>query len=195
VKKQVIQRSILLAAAILLLAACDKKKEKEDFSDVQGNYFSINQYILDQWNTFAGEPFVIQKTMWVDGRTMDSSYSNSDTINWSRLFDIFSKTDISDRKYLGQYSFNQFDDNEDGTRNFFYMAKDPDLFTQKLLLTVDQEHMRVKGIYIETLKKTVIDEVTQKLYYSPMKKIQIQWNEKPVLGDKIHTVQEFEFMR
>lgn len=100
-KKQVIQRSILLAAAILLLAACDKKKEKEDFSDVQGNYFSINQYILDQWNTFAGEPFVIQKTMWVNGRTMDSSYSNSDTINWSRLFDIFSKTDISDRKFLG----------------------------------------------------------------------------------------------
>lgn len=75
------------------------------------------------------------------------------------------------------------------------MAKDADLFTQKLLLTVDQEHMRVKGIYIETFKKTAIDEVTQKLYYSPMKKIQIQWNEKKVLGDKKHTVQEYEFMR
>ncbi|MCD6012261.1 MAG: hypothetical protein K0Q79_2123 [Flavipsychrobacter sp.] len=180
---------------VLLFTACDKKEDKEDYSNVQGNYFSINQYILDQWNTFAGEPFVIQKTTWVNGKTMDSSYTNSDTINWARLFAIFSATDISDRKYLGQYSFNQFDDNQDGTHNFFYMAKDHDLFTQKLLLTVDQENMKVKGIYIETYKKSATDECTQKLYYSPMKKIQIQWDDRPVFGGKKHTVQEYEFMR
>lgn len=193
-KNYSIPGSLLLI--VLLFAACNnKKEEKEDYSNVEGNYFSINQYMLDQWNTFSGEPFVIKKMMWINGKTEDSSYSNSDTINWARLFTIFSETDISDRKYLGQYTFNQFDDNQDGTHNFFYMAKDPDLFTQKLLLTADQENMKVKGIYIETFKKSATDEVTQKLYYSPMKKIQIQWDNRPLFGSKKHTVQEFEFIR
>lgn len=186
-----------MLAMILFFASCDKKKDKEttDPEIADGNYFSINQYIIDQWNTFAGEPFVIEKVTWINGKTADSSLTNSDTLNWGRIFEIFSATDISDRKYLGQYTFNQFDDKDDGTHNFFYMAKEPDMFTQKVLITVDQFNMKVKGIYIETYKKSATDECVQKLFYSPMQKIQLQWDDRPLFGSKKHTVQEYVFMR
>ncbi len=178
-----------------LFADCKKKEPKEDFSDVKGSYFSINQFILDQWNNFVGAPFIITKTIRVNGTTTDSSYTNSDTLNWAPIFKTFSKTDISDRKNLGLYNFNQFDDPQDNTHNFFYMAKDNDLFTQKLLITLDQSSLRVKGIYVETYKKSVWTEVTEKLYYAPVKQVQIQTDEKPLLGSRKHTVTEYTFLR
>ena len=179
----------------LVVAGCKKKETKDEFADIKGNYFSINQFIVDQWNNFDDMPFVIIKSTRVDGKTTDSVITNSDTLNWAQIFNIFSATDISDRKNLGLYNFNQFDDNQDNTHNFFYMAKDNDLFTQKLLITLDQRNMRVKGIYVETYKKTVFDECTQKLYYSPIQKVQIQTDDKPLFGKRKHTVVEWDFQR
>ena len=178
-----------------MVAGCKKKETKDEFADIKGNYFSINQFIVDQWNNFDDMPFVIIKSTRVDGKTTDSVITNSDTLNWAQIFNIFSATDISDRKNLGLYNFNQFDDNQDNTHNFFYMAKDNDLFTQKLLITLDQRNMRVKGIYVETYKKTVFDECTQKLYYSPIQNVQIQTDDKPLFGKRKHTVVEWDFQR
>lgn len=186
---------LFVAFALLVTASCKKKGAKEDFTDVKGSYFSINQFILDQWNNYTGAPFVIIKTTRVNSKTTDSSYTNSDTVSWAPIFDVFAKTDISDRKNLGQYNFNQFDDPQDGTHNFFYMAKDEELYTQKLLITLDQRTFKVKGIYIETMKKTALDECTHKLYYAPVQTIQIQTDDKPVFGKRVHTVEEYTFMR
>jgi len=195
VKKYFKYRTVLLVAALCLAAvSCKKKEETEDFSNVRGNYFSITQFALDEWNTFGGEPFVIIKTI-RNGNETDSSFTNSDTINWTPIFETFFATDISNRKFLGKYNFNQFDDNTDYTHNFFYQAKDKDLFTQKLLITIDQSSARVKGIYIETIKNTFWSEVIQKLYYKPMSIIQIQTDEKPRFGSKKHTVVQYDFMR
>lgn len=189
-------RHLLLAVLVVaLFSDCKKKEPKEDFSDIKGNYFPMNQFILDQWNNFTGAPFVIVKTIRVNGKTTDSSYTNSDTLNWGPIFETFSKTDISDRKYLGQYNFNQFDDPQDNTHNFFYMAKDNDLYTQKLLITLDQNSMKIKGIYVETYKKTALNEETQKLYYAPVLTIQIQTDVKPVMGSRTHTITEYNFLR
>lgn len=187
--------AVLLAILLTISAiSCKKKEELDEFANVRGNYFSIKQFALDEWNTFAGEPFVILKTVRANNHT-DSSYTNSDTINWAPIFEVFFATDISNRSFLGKYNFNQFDDNVDRTHNFFYQAKDKDEFTQKLLITIDQYSSKVTGIYIETISHGFWSEVTQKLYYKPMKTIQIQRDERPRLGSKKFTVEQYDFMR
>ncbi len=186
--------SLFIIALIVLFASCKKKDTKDPYADIQGNYFSIRQFALDQWNTFRGSPFLILKTV-KNGNKTDSSYTNSDTLNWGNIFKVFFETDISDRKFIGQYTFTQFDDNQEGTHNFYYKANDPDLFTQKLLITIDQINNKVKGIYIETYKKTLWDECKQTLFYYPMHTIQIQTDDKPVIGSKNYSVLQYYFMR
>ena len=185
-----------LLLVLLAVASC-KKKEKAavDTTDIKGNYFSIKQFALDEWNTFSGEPFLIEKSVRINNGKPDSSMTNSDTISWAPIFKAFFDADISDRKFIGKYTFTQFDDREDETHNFFYQANDEDLFTQKLLITIDDVNSKVKGIYVETYKKTFMSTTVQKLYYSPMKTIQIQNDEKPMLGSKKFTVTEYTFMR
>lgn len=186
----------LLAGLAMMVAGCSKKEKNDNPDDIQGNYFSIKQYELDQWNTWEGSPFLITKTVTVNKKT-DSFLTNSDTIHWAPIFKAFAESDISDRKFLGKYDFSQFDDNQDYTHNFFYMAKDDDedLYTRKLLITIDKENNKVKGIYIETFKKYFGGEVTSKLYYAPMKTIQIQTDDKPLLGSHKLTVTEWTFNR
>lgn len=183
---------LFIALGAIISSSC--KKKIDPYADIKGNYFSINQYALDQWNTFSGEPIMILKTVRVNSGKIDSLLTNSDTLNWAPIFKAFSETDISDRKYLGQYTFTQFDDNQDGTHNFYYEANDKDLFTQKLLLTIDQLTNKVKGIYIETITKDIEGERTQKLYYAPLKTIQIQTDSRPILGDKKFTVVQYDFV-
>ena len=204
-KKRTAYYFLLLATfSITILQSCKKKDAKDPYADVKGNYFSIRQFALDEWNTFKGEPFLITKTLKeVRGESkkvsdmanakVDSSLTNSDTLNWGNIFEIFFATDISDRKYLGHYTFSQFDDNVEGTRNFYYKADDDDLFTQKLLITVDITNNKVMGIYIETFKKTIWSETKQNLYYAPMKTIQIQTDERPSIGSRKYTVLQYYF--
>jgi hypothetical protein len=196
VKKYLKYYAILIALMVLGSSACKKKQVKGPGADIKGHYFSINQFMIDEWNTFSGQPFLIVKAITKNGKT-DSSYTNSDTLNWAPIVKTFAETDISDPKYLGQYDFNQFDDNADGTHNFFYEAKpeNDDLFTRKLLLTIDAYTTKVNGIYIETEKKTVFDDCVQKLYYAPLKIIQIQTEDKPLVGSSTHTVVEYDFIR
>lgn len=186
--------AILLLFIIASFFSCKKKIEKDPYENIKGNYFSIRQFGLDEWNTFQGEGFTIIKTVRV-GNKIDSSFTNSDTINWTPILKAFFETDISDRKYLGQYKFTQFDDKADATHNFFYEAQDEDLFTQKLLLTIDMYNSKVKGIYIETVKRDLFNTRTEKLYYAPLKTIQIQTEDKPLFGEKKHTVVQYDFMR
>lgn len=195
-KKHIQYKRILLLIIIggILLPACKKKDSSDPYANIQGNYFSIRQFALDQWNTFEGETFLIQKTVKTDGKT-DSTLTRSDTLNWGDIFKVFFETDISDRKFLGQYTFSQFDDNSDETHNFYYKANDPDMFTQKLLITIDQFTNKVKGIYVETYKKTLWDECKQILLYSPMHTIQIQTDDKPVWGARKYTVLQYTFLR
>lgn len=178
----------------MISVGCKKQKEKEVSSEIKGNYFSVQQFALDEWNTFMGEPFMIVKTVNINGK-IDSSWTNSDTISWGPILETFFETDISDRKFLEQYKFSQFDDKDDGTHNFFYEAIDEDLPTRKLLLTIDLYTSKVKGIYVETKHNDLFDEKVQKLYYAPMETIQIQTYEKPFFGEKKHTVVQWDFIR
>jgi hypothetical protein len=191
-------RHLAALMAVLIItsfSSCKDKAPAEDFSQVKGSYFSIRQYALDQWNTFYGEPILIRKTVRVNEGPYDSSYTTSDTLNWGNIFKVFFATDISDRKFLGKYKFTQFDDDQDDTHNFFYEALEEDLYTRKLLITIDQYSQKVKGIYIEASEHSVFDDKLVKLYYKPMQRIQLQNTETELLGDKTHIVTEYEFVR
>ena len=187
---------LILFLALTISSCKKKKKEAGPDANLTGSYFSIKQFALDEWNTFAHDPFTIVKTVKVNSGATDSSFTNSDTISWAPIFKAFFETDISGRTFLGKYTFTQFDDNQDATHNFFYEAdpEDDELFTRKVLITIDQNNHRVKGIYIETLKKNIMGERTQRLYYSPMKTIQIQTDEKPVVGGNKLTIVQYDFM-
>lgn len=163
--------------------------------NVKGSYFSIKQFALDEWNTFAGDLFTVTKITTIDSKIVDSAILASDTMDWNQIFKAFFPSDISDRKFLGKYNFNQFDDNVDGTHNFFYEAKDEDQFTQKLLITIALFTNKVKGIYIETRKSSISGDITQKLYYKPMTEVQIQTIDEPKMGNKKHTVVQYDFNR
>jgi hypothetical protein len=192
-----IRYSVLIIILLLIgSSSCKKKKVDNPAVENRGTYFSINQFMVDQWQTFHGEPFMIVKSIIKDGQT-DSTLENSDTLNWAAIIKLFSETDISDPKFLDHYKVTPIQDAADGTNNLFYEANEDDeeLFTRKLLLTFDAYNSKVKGIYIVTEKKTVFDDCVQKLYYSPMKTLQIQTEDKPLIGSKTHTVVEYNFKR
>ncbi len=195
IKKVTFPLFLLIAFMAVLFSSCKEDSNTEDFSDIKGNYFSVRQYALDQWNTFYGEPFLIVKTVRVNDGPYDSSYTTSDTLNWGKIFEEFFKTEISDRKYLGKYKFTQFDDKQDDTHNFFYEALEEDLYTRQLLISINMYTKKVKGIYIKAAGNSGMDDREVKLYYKPMKRIQVQVTETPTFGEKVHTVSEWEFIR
>lgn len=154
---------------ILLFVSCGKKKTGESETLSDKTYFSIKQFARDQWNTYRGQPFGIEKFVSLNGKT-DSVLTNAFDLPWSSIFQPFFESDISDPKFLGQYNFSSFKDDATYTLNLYYEAKDDKLFTRKLMISVDDVTAKVKSIYIETEG----DNITRKLLYIPVKIISIQ---------------------
>ena len=121
----------------------------------------------------------------------DSSFVNVENANWVEILGEFTPTDISDRKYLGKYTFSQFDDNFENTHNFLYTANNNELYTQKLLITMDVNTMKVRGVFIETYKKSFWNERIEKLMYIPLRSILIQQYDKPLIGSKKETITKY----
>lgn len=148
---------------------------------------------MDEWTTYSGTPVTMTKTVKENGKT-DTSYTNGDTLNWAAIMTVFFETDIGEPKFLGKYDFSQFDDYSDGTHCFFYQSKNDDVFTKKLLITIDNETKKITGIYIEASKSNFWSTVTEKLFYAPMKTIQIQTYTNPLIGPKKEKVVQYNFM-
>jgi hypothetical protein len=170
------QRFTLYSVLSVLLFSCapDKKKEVSPVADASnGTYFSITQFALDQWNTFRGQPYGMQKVVYMNDK-VDSTDLTAFSMDWGSVFKVFFATDISDPKYLDHYRFTMFEDNTTTTRNFYYEAIDDDLFTRKFQVSADLFTDKIRSIYIETERKNKSGTTTQKLMYIPMKKIDIQ---------------------
>lgn len=192
----ILYRFFLLFAGTLCLGLSSCKDETQIEKDTQekGTYFSIKQYILDEWDTHMGEPIVFTKTVKENGKT-DSSMTNVEIMNWPEILGPFIASDISDKKFLGKYAFSQFDDELDNTHNLMYVANGDEMFVQKLLITLDATTVKVKGIYIETHKKVLWSTTTQKLFYSPVRTIQVQEYSKPLIGTKKEKVTQYQVVR
>ncbi|RYZ56016.1 MAG: hypothetical protein EOP49_01570 [Sphingobacteriales bacterium] len=178
----------------LLLFGCKREavKPAPERSE-EGTYFSVRDFAKDQFRTYWGQPFTLQKIAVLDGKR-DSSLVNADKIEWPEIMKTFFAADISDPKFDGKYAFSMFDDDATVSRTYYYEALEPDLFTRKLQIMSDPFTDKIKSIYIETEKNGRFGKKAQKLYYSPVKVIQIQEFESSLLGSDRNLRVEYRFV-
>lgn len=184
---------LLLCLWATSIFSCKKNEEKKIPDTSNGTYFSIKDFTKDQWKTFHGKPYAINVFTTLNGKT-DSTLVSALTMKWSALFSIFFKADISDPKFLEQYDFSMFEESLTETRTFTYTAKDPSLFTQKFQVMADMYNNKIRNIYIETQEQTFWNTKTQKLFYSPVRVIQIQEHNDPLIGSQKDLVIQYKFM-
>lgn len=155
--------------------------------------FSIRQFAADQIQTYSGQPYTLYQISRLNG-VVDTTIVNFFNMDWASILHAFAKTDISDPKFLGQYSFNGFDDAITGNRDFVYTAKEPDLFTRMLQINTDPSNNRISSIYIETRKGDLFGSSTQKLLYIPLHVIQIQETAHSLIGPARNLRVDYRFM-
>ncbi len=185
---------ILIHMLLLVCAVGCRERQHavtEQAVNTEGNYFSVRQLAADQFRNFRGTPFVIEKIMSLNGQ-YDSVLINSYNADWESVLQTFFAADIGDEKYIDRYKVDVFNDGM-GALVLFYTAGDEKLFTRTLQVRIDAVTHRVLSVFIETGKKSFWNEETQKLYYTPMKLIQIQEYSKPLIGQKkdLHVIWRF----
>jgi len=183
---------------IVLFFSCKRSETtagaaNEIITDSTQTYFSINQLIDDQIALYYGQPFTLYRIATLNGK-LDSTIVNTDNMDWAAILKAFRGTDISDRKYLGQYKFSMFDDDATGNRILVYEAKDPKLFTRQLQLIIDPSNFKILSVYVETAKNTTWRSRKQKLLYMPLKIIQLQEDEKPLVGEARNLHVDYRFL-
>lgn len=195
-KLKVLNYSLLIVLITSLIFTSCNKGSEDSISKVntsEGTYFSIIDFTKDQWQSFKGQPYAIKQITTLNGAT-DTVMLSALTMKWSPIFKIFFESDISDPKFLDQYNFAMFEETTTEARTFTYTAKDPKLFTQKLEILADLFSNKIRSIYIETQKENFWNSETQKLYYAPLKVIQIQEYNNPLLGKNKDLVVMYKFM-
>ncbi|RYE23765.1 MAG: hypothetical protein EOP51_09500 [Sphingobacteriales bacterium] len=185
--------TVILAICFISCKPSATKPEEATATEEDGTYFSIKQFTQDQWNLYHGQPFGLQKFVYLNGK-VDSAYVSAYDLDWAPIFRVFFATDISDKKFLGKYDFSKFADDATMTHNFYYEANDPNMFTRKLQISANDENGKVKSIYIETQKKGRWSGRSQKLFYMPRKVISIQEYEKTGPGTVKELRVEYRFL-
>lgn len=186
-------KQFLFIACVALVSACTQKnaenKKPEIAEDDKGPYyFSMKDFVLDQWNVFHGQPYTFLVRVTKDGKT-DSSYVDAFKMELGALMETFNKTDIGEKKFLDKYRFNVVDDNVTFTRNYYYEAIDPTLYTKVLQVMTDPTNNKIKSVYVEASD----DKKELKLYYAPHKIIQVQEFKKANSGLLKEVKTEYRF--
>ncbi len=189
----VMSMRLLLPLLFLLFITSCSKSEKAAEDSPEGTYFSIIQFTKDQWKTYKGQPFGIKKTVYLDG-TADSTTTNAIDLDWASVFKVFFDTDISDKKFIGQYDFSAFRGIDKDVNGFYYEANNPKLYTKKLQITAEDITGRVKSIYIEAGKSDRMGTRSLKLFYTPLSSITIQEMETSKTGQKKELRVVYEFL-
>jgi hypothetical protein len=179
-----------LLLLLLLLSGC--RKPTTDAAVGDNGYFSIKQFVADQYQTYRGTPFVIEKLMVLNGEK-DSAVLNSYNLDWAPILSIFLNTDISHDRFTDQYEAVLFDDGA-GAHVLYYTAKAEKLLTRVFQIRIDAATNRILSLYIETARNSFWNSTTRKLYYVPMKLIQIQEFSRPMMGRKKDLRIEYRFM-
>ena len=185
---------LLIVGVLCLLTACKKGNDEAAQAAADGRtYFSIAEYAKDQWQNLKGEPWGIKKTVYFDG-VVDSSVSNVIEMDWSPVFKTFFETDISKEKFRDKYDFSAFEEKMTSTKNFVYEAKDPKLYTRKLMITADVFSDQITTIYIEAQKNDRMGTRDLKLFYSRLDKITISEVETSSTGKRKEMRVEYQFL-
>ena len=190
--KPVGQLILLLCGFAIFASSCKFNNVDNRPLPADSSYFSIKDFVRDQIILNSGQPISLTRVSVLNGER-DSSLTNFMTANWAPVFDAFNESDIAERKYIGQYSFSQFDDESTGTHDFVYTAKNPKLFTRTLQIHIDPFTNKIMSIYIETAKRNFWTNTSKKLLYIPYKIIQIQEQEGYFVGKSKNLLVEFRF--
>lgn len=172
-----------------MLISCGGKKDHPKHEDNGLTYFSVTDFANDQFRTYWGQPFTLLKIVSSKGK-VDSSYIAARDLDWAKVLQPFFRADISDPKFLGKYNYSELMEEATDTRVHYYEAKEDDLFVRMFQINTDPLTSRIRNIYIETEK----DGKLQKLYYAPIKLIQIQEFEKSMLGSDKNIKTEYRFL-
>src|SRR5690606_39407463 len=82
--KPFILNLLSIACAILFLGACQQEEKKQAEEQETGpGYFSIKEFAADQFETFWGQPFTLQKIIHLNGKT-DTLYKDAYNMEWGR---------------------------------------------------------------------------------------------------------------
>ncbi len=186
-----------LLAGTLLLAGCvpGPTPETADRNEAEiPNYFSMKDFILDQISLLQGQPYTLQKIVKLNGET-DTSIVALQTEDWSPVYAAFREAEIGLPKYVGRYNFTNFPEPLTRTEQFVYEAKEPKLLVRRLMLGINDESAKVTSVLAETEKTNFWGGERKKLYYAPLKVIQIQEEATAKVGaDKTFSI-EYRFLR
>jgi hypothetical protein len=168
---------------LILLAAClgsckakkaDQAREADKAREGEPTYFSMRQFVRDQWETYKDQPYTFVKYVFKDGK-VDSSYVQAPQLEIGYIMEAFVKTDIGQAKFLDKYDFSVIDEGVSITRTYYYEAKEPDLYTRKLHITTDPTNNKIQSIFVDAIDE---DGLAVKLYYAPQRLIRIQEQKK-----------------
>lgn len=186
---------LLLLLSCLSLFACKEKQKSSSaeekatqpsttsgtppvkVEDSSSTYFSISDFFDDQWKSRRESPYTLLKVTESNGKR-DSAFVSLDSTVWSGLRAPFDAADISDKKYLGWYQYDMFNDETTETLHLHYEAMADDLFMRKMDVSADMFTRKIKSIYIETRRDREGQVFSQKLQYMPDRLFQVQTFEK-----------------
>src|SRR5690606_17655018 len=130
---------------------CTSQKEKKKKYDTGATYFSVTQFASDQFQTYWGQPFTLEKTVILNGKK-DSSLIAASKVDWAKALKPFFDADIGKPEFIGKYDFSVIDDDATVSRTYFYEAENESLFTRTLQIITDPFTNKVKSLFIETEK-------------------------------------------
>jgi hypothetical protein len=185
-------KAAYLVAASLSMAACQRYVARNEIVNDRNTYFSIKQFAADQIHTYGQQPFSMFRINKLNGTT-DTTLSNFINMDWAPIFRSFGETDISDKKFLGQYDFSVYDESITGRRILSYTAKNNKLLTRLLQIAADPTNNKITSIYIETAQNDFWGSQSQKLLYVPLRVIQIQKSRHGLLGKAWDLNTEYRF--
>lgn len=174
----------LLLLSLGLFSGCKYIKEKTRLPENKDNeetYFSIKQFLDDQWNLLHDQPILLLRVAEFNGKK-DSAYVELDSTVWRNIRKQFDPADISNPRFLGQYDFSYFEENRLNMITLNYTSKNKKLFTKTIDIEMDNHTQRVRSIYIETSRNNRTYMKSQKLTYFPRNLIRIQTFEKSVIS-------------
>lgn len=143
---------------------------------IDGNYFSILQYLNERQEDEKNQPYVLLKIV-KHNNNSDSTFVPLDQA-WQEMKGYFADADISDKKFLNHYEAQVFED--DLTQSIFlqYRAKSDDKVLRKMDIAINPKNERIKSVYIEMNKKEESFNMHRKILYTPENLLQIQNVEK-----------------
>ncbi len=182
---------LLLTTALL---SCKKSPPKTATTDAgKGTYFSMAQFVGDQVSMLHETIYTLEKRVEINGQK-DSSIVSIPAENWAPVYAAFLSADIGKPKFLGKYRFSQFDEEITFSNNYVYEALEENLPVRRLMISANAETHRIQSLLAEVETSNFWGSTRKKLYYAPLKVIQIQeWNTALIGADKTFRA-EYRFL-